>query len=241
MSRYRADCKREITGSRESTEVQQTILREMQKYRRAASKALWAGQGTQSKCFFRPVLSLSGSCYENLMNHLAVFLENLEEAKIKASSRVIRDAVQQLTLNEYKVLISLDAKSLNTNVPLSDSISLAANLAYRHREMSFAKLTFFELLRLVLIDVLFQVGNSWYRQVDGLAMDSKLAVYSANTWMSQSNQGEDDKPPVIVTDVKNPCGICTPTANRVYADSEINVVFGTTWFALATPLPKYEL
>ena len=110
---------------------------------------------------------------------------------------------------------------------MSESISLAADLAYRHREMPFDEQTFIDLLRLALIDVLFQVGNSWYRQVDGLAMGSKLAVYLANIWMSQFESrlggkrnaecGEDDKSPVNVTDVKNPCGICTKTVNRGYA------------------------
>ena len=109
----------------------------------------------------------------------------MEEAKIKASSSEIRDAVQELVLNDDEVLISLDVKSLYTNVPVSESISLAADLAYRHQDMPFDKQTFIDLLRLALIDVLFQVGNSWYRQVDGLAMGSKLAVYLANIWMSQ--------------------------------------------------------
>ena len=114
-----------------------------------------------------------------------------------------------------------------TNVTVSESISLAADLAYRHQDMPFDKQTFIDLLRLALIEVLFQVGNSWYRQVDGLAMGSKLAVYLANIWMSQfiSRLGgkksaecdEDDKPPVVVTDVKNPCRICTKTVNRGYA------------------------
>ena len=81
---------------------------------------------------------------------------------------------------------------------MSESISLAADLAYRHQDMPFDKQTFIDLLRLALIDVLFQVGNFWYRQVDGLAMGSKLAVYLANIWMSQFESSSGGKKNGIV-------------------------------------------
>ena len=60
----------------------------------------------------RLVLSLPGSCYESLTNHLAKWLERLPEAQIETSSSKIREELSSLVLDEGEVLISLDVKSL---------------------------------------------------------------------------------------------------------------------------------
>ena len=89
-------------------------------------------------------------------------------------------------LDEGEVLISLDVKSLYTNVPVNESITLAADLVYARNEIpTYTKETFVSLLKLAVQNVNFLCGSAWFSQVDGLAMGSKLAVYLANIWMKQ--------------------------------------------------------
>ena len=76
----------------------------------------------------RPVLSLPGSCYEPLTNALVAWLEKLPEARIVSSSSKIKDELVTTTLDDDEVPITLDIKSLYTNVLVEESISMAADL-----------------------------------------------------------------------------------------------------------------
>ena len=46
-----------------------------------------------------------------------------------------------------------------------------------------SKETFIVLMKLALKDIVFQCGEEWYCQKDGVAMGSKLAVMLTNIWM----------------------------------------------------------
>ena len=75
----------------------------------------------------RPVLSLPGSHYENLTNELATLLEKLPGSGIGTSTEQVRDSLSGVRLQEDETVISLDVKSLYTNVPVDESISLAVD------------------------------------------------------------------------------------------------------------------
>ena len=101
----------------------------------------------------RPVLSLPGSCYEPLTNELAKWFEKLPEAQIETSSSKIKAEITAATLDDDEVM-SLDVKSLYTNVPVEESIELAADLVYsRDVVPDFSRATFVELLKLAVQNV----------------------------------------------------------------------------------------
>ena len=117
------------------------------------------------------------------------------------------------TLEDDGCLISLDVKSLYTNVPVDEAIELRTKLAYDGLESPpFDRAVFQKLLHLALTNVLFKCCGRWYRQTEGLAMGSSLSVVLANIWM---NTFEDTLARVEPISVRNnpkdnifPCGSC---------------------------------
>ena len=73
----------------------------------------------------RPVLSLPGSSYYNLNKVLAKFFEKTEGANIETSSLNARDILECTNLQPNENLISLDVKSLYTNIPQKEAIDIA--------------------------------------------------------------------------------------------------------------------
>ena len=105
-------------------------------------------------------------------------------------------------LDEGEVLISLDVKSLYTNVPVNESITLAADLVYEIP--TYTKETFVSLLKLAVQNVNFLCGSAWFSLIDGLAMGSKLAVYLANIWMKQFESIIAGRTPVATAKIRSP-------------------------------------
>ena len=68
-------------------------------------------------------------------------------------------------MDEDEVMLSLHVNSLFTNVPVEESIQLAADLLYSSTEVSsFDRETFVELMRLTVTDVHFNCVGQWYVQ-----------------------------------------------------------------------------
>ena len=83
-------------------------------------------------------------------------------------------------------MVSLQAKSLFTNVPVEESIQLAAARMNSSPEVpSFDRETFVELMILAVTDVHFMCVGQWYVQVCGFAMGSSLAVILSKMWLKQ--------------------------------------------------------
>ena len=78
----------------------------------------------------RPVLSIPVSKYENLNKLLAPFFENLPGANIESNSNDARAALEATKLDEDELLVSLDVKSLYTNVPVEEAIEIALKDLY---------------------------------------------------------------------------------------------------------------
>ena len=103
----------------------------------------------------RPILSLPGFCYENLAQSLSKWLEQLPGANIENSTAKVKEAVVNVELEEDEVFLSLDVQSLYTNVPVSESIQLAADILFRQdRVPEFEKATFIELMNLAVRNVM---------------------------------------------------------------------------------------
>ena len=165
----------------------------------------------------RPVLSLPGSSYEKLTNDLSRLFKDIPECQIKCSTQKIKEAISEVTLEQDEILVSLDVKSLYINVPVDESIAQVANLIYRRKNPDFDRNTFVRLMGLAVENVIFQSGGTWYKQVDGLAMGSKLAVYLSNILLRQfepyiggaPHEEEESEPSSpILTNSKDPCGKC---------------------------------
>ena len=78
----------------------------------------------------RPVLSLPGSSYEHLNKTLAKFFENIEGANIETNTQMAREIIENIDLDYNESIISLDVKSLYTNVPLKEAIDIALRKLY---------------------------------------------------------------------------------------------------------------
>ena len=98
-------------------------------------------------------------------------------------------------VNKDHVLISYDVVSLFTNIPLEESINLAADYVYSseiNQIPPFDKKIFKKLLEFATGGI-FQFNNSYYKQTDGVMMGSPLGPTLANlflahmemNWMSQ--------------------------------------------------------
>ena len=73
-----------------------------------------------------------------------------------------------------------------TNVPVQETISLAADLLYSDDTPDIDKETFVTLLKMVSVNVMFTSRTcEYYRQIDGVAMGSPVGPLLANIFLSQ--------------------------------------------------------
>ena len=101
----------------------------------------------------------------------------------------MRNRLVAVELDPEEVVFSMDVESLYTNVPVVEAILLAADKLYASdKQPSIDKDTFIRLLSLAVTNVYFMANGRWYKQCDGVAMGSALAVILANLWLSQ-NEG----------------------------------------------------
>ena len=132
----------------------------------------------------RPVLPIPGSSYENLNNFLSPFFGKLPGANIETNSKDARSALEATKLDADELVVSLDIKSLYTNVLVEEAIEIALKELYSSDEVSeIPSSTMKSLLRLAVTNVHFICNKMWYTQSEGLAMGASLAVILSNLWM----------------------------------------------------------
>ena len=78
----------------------------------------------------RPVRFLPGSSYYNLNKVLAKIFEKIEGTNIETNQLDAREFLEGTNLEPHENLISLDVKSLYTNVPLKKAIDIALRKLY---------------------------------------------------------------------------------------------------------------
>ena len=80
----------------------------------------------------------------------------------------------------------MDVEILYTNVPVVETILLAADKLYAsEKQPPIDKDNFIRLLSLAVTNEHFMANGRWYKQCDGVSMGSALAVILANLWLSQ--------------------------------------------------------
>ena len=162
----------------------------------------------------RPVLSLPGSSCYNLNKVLAKFFEKIEGANIDTNSLDAREILESTNHEPNENSISLDVKSLFTNVPLKEAIDIALRKLYKQYEPpSIARKTMKRLLNMAVSQVHFKCNETWYVQKDGLAMGASLAVILANLWLKQYETALSRDIPEMFLPEKDLNGIC-PDCNK---------------------------
>ena len=96
------------------------------------------------------------SVYHKLSLKIAEWLKKLPEANINTKVKDVQTALSALHLDD-EVIVSLDVESLFTNVPVQETISLAANLLYSDENDTpdIDKETFVTLLKMVSVNFMF--------------------------------------------------------------------------------------
>ena len=139
-------------------------------------------QGT----LFRPVLSLPGSSYDNLNKTLAKYFDEIEGANIETNTQMAREILKNTELDPDESIISLDLKSLYTNVPLKEEVEIALRRLYQQgNPPETSRKTMKKLLNLAVSKVHFKCYVLWYVQKDGLAMSASLIIILANLWLNE--------------------------------------------------------
>ena len=132
----------------------------------------------------RPVLSIPGSCYHKLNKFLTPFFQKIEGANRETNTNDARKTLEQIKLDKDEQILSLDIKSLDTNVPVKEAGNIALQLLYaRDDKPDIPRTTMKRLLKLAVTNVHFKCNENCYCQKDGLAMGASLAVILANLWM----------------------------------------------------------
>ena len=162
----------------------------------------------------RPVLSLPGSSYYNLNKVLAKFLEKIEGANVETNSLDAREILESTNFEPNENLISLDVKSLYTNVQLKKTIDIALRKLYEQDEPpSIARKTMKRVLNMAVSQVHFKCNETWYVKKDGLAMEASLAVILANLWLKLYETALSRDIPEMFLPEKDLHGIC-PECNK---------------------------
>ncbi|XP_075241736.1 uncharacterized protein LOC142336708 [Convolutriloba macropyga] len=121
----------------------------------------------------RPVLSILGSSYDT--KFLSPFFERLPGANIETDTKDARAALEATILDEDKLLVSLDVKSMYTKVPVEEAIEIEHELYSSDEVPEIPKSAMKSLLKLVVTNVHFKWNKMCYTQSDGLAMGASLA------------------------------------------------------------------
>ena len=162
----------------------------------------------------RPVRFLPGSSYHNLNKVLAKIFEKIEGANIETNQLDATEFLESTNLEPHENLISLDVKSLYTNVPLKKAIDIALRKLYEQDEPpSIASKTMKRLLNMAVSQVHFKCNETWYVQKDSLAMGPSLAVILAKFWLKQYKTALSRNVPEIFLPEKDLNGIC-PECNK---------------------------
>lgn len=87
-------------------------------------------------------------------------------------------------------MISLDVVFLFTNVPLSDTIDfMYQQLLKKHISIRISEFGLEKLILYCTINVYFVFNNAYYRQIDGIAMDSPLGFILADFSLAKLQNG----------------------------------------------------
>ncbi|CAH8493014.1 unnamed protein product [Dicrocoelium dendriticum] len=136
----------------------------------------------------RPILDMYNSPYHLTAKWLVKRLEPVRKAISRYSLRdtfEFLDSVQQLNLAGRK-MFSLDVTSLFTNVPLEETIDYLCEFIQLHNfNIGIPNDCLRQLILACTKNIQFQFNETFYRQIDGVAMGSPLGPLLADVFMSK--------------------------------------------------------
>ena len=92
--------------------------------------------------------------------------------------------VRHQWIDEDELVVSLDVKSLYTNVPVEEAIEIALKELYSSEEVpEIPRSAMKSILRPAVTNVHFKCNKMWCTQLNVLATGASLAVILANLWM----------------------------------------------------------
>ena len=129
-------------------------------------------------------MSIPGSSYYQLNKSLTPLFDKVPGANIEASTLDARRQLESIKLGSVESIVSLDVKSLYTNVPVNEAIEIALRSLYSSDHApEISRSTLKALLKLALTNVWFKCNERWFCQLNGLAMGTSPAVTLVNIWM----------------------------------------------------------
>ena len=102
----------------------------------------------------------------------------------ETNSKDASSTLEVIKLDEDDLIVSLDVKSLYTNVSVEEAIEIALKKLHSSDEIpEIPRSAMKSLLRLAVTNVHSMCNKMWYTQSNGLAMGALLTVILSNFWM----------------------------------------------------------
>ena len=100
---------------------------------------------------------------------IAIFFDRIDGANIETNTKEARETIENIALDPDETIISLDVKSLYTNVPLKEAIEIVLQKLYSQESPPEIRRAIMKrLLNMAVSKVYFKCNDSWYVQADGL-------------------------------------------------------------------------
>ena len=133
---------------------------------------------------FRLILSAIGTATYSLCKFFIPLLSqySVNEHSVKDSFSFAKEIS---SVNAKYIMTSLDVESLFTNIPLTETIDICVEMAFKETEtvQNMDKASFKTLLTMAATESLFVFNGGYYKQIDGIAMGSPLGPIFANIFL----------------------------------------------------------
>ena len=214
--RIERDINKELMATRKKDEISENLYTRMRSTGGQPARLYGLAKMHRVNTPLRPVLSLPGSSYYNLNKVLAKLFEKIEGANMETNSLDAIEILESTNLEPNENLISLDVKSLYTNVPLKEAADIALRKLYEQDEPPpIARKTMKRLLNMAVSQVHFKCSEILYVQKDGLAMGASPVVVLANLWLKQYKTALSRDIPEMFLPEKDLNGICPECDKKV--------------------------
>ena len=153
----------------------------------------------------RPIISAKGGPFDRI----GWFLQNITspllsqvQAHLQDSAELLRSVnslVPSSIANKY--MISLDVKSMYTNIPISEAINVSIEYIHRYKVNTWGLMIedIEQLLQYILEHNVFEFNGKYYKQHKGLAMGSRIAPIRAILVMNKLERDTTfNNPPLSV-------------------------------------------
>ena len=124
------ELKKELQAMNKRDEISDQLFSKMRSTGEQPALLYGLAKVQKAETPLRTVLSLPGSSYENLKKMLAKFFDNIDGGNIETITNEARETIENIALDPDETIISLEVKSLYTNVPLKEAIEIALQKLY---------------------------------------------------------------------------------------------------------------